>query len=112
MNEHYSLTAHETALLRKHRSFYDALARGDRQPRTQAQKHFVAVSSGRAKAETPHEIAYVKVRIEEARIKRSLRVNDDHGDKYWGEGNPRPGWFTDKGWKRMRAGYLSDCKHW
>ena len=28
----------------------------------------------------------------------------------FGEGAPRPGWFTDEGWKRMRGGYRFDSR--
>jgi hypothetical protein len=30
-------------------------------------------------------------------------------DEY-GEGVPRPGWFSDEGWRRMRSGYRFDSK--
>jgi hypothetical protein len=28
----------------------------------------------------------------------------------FGEGVPRPGWFTDEGWRRMRGGYRFDSR--
>jgi hypothetical protein len=28
----------------------------------------------------------------------------------FGEGMPRPGWFSDEGWRRMRSGYRSDSR--
>ena len=28
----------------------------------------------------------------------------------FGEGTPRPGWFSDEGWRRMRSGYRSDSR--
>ena len=35
----------------------------------------------------------------------------DWGDiDEFGEGIPRPGWFTDDGWRRMRSGYRFDSR--
>jgi len=56
------LTAEENALIGRHLPFYEALARGDRRPTSKAQERFVAVFSGRARAESAHEMAYLKYR--------------------------------------------------
>jgi uncharacterized protein YifE (UPF0438 family) len=53
-------TPQEKVLLYRYYEFYRALETGKRQPSTAAQKHFVAVCQGRAKAETLHEKAYAK----------------------------------------------------
>ena len=54
------LTRPEQDLLKQWSWFYEALASGLREPRTEAQHHFVEVSHGRAVPETDHEIAYAK----------------------------------------------------
>jgi uncharacterized protein YifE (UPF0438 family) len=53
-------TPQEKVLLYQYYEFYRALETGKRKPSTAAQKHFVAVCQGRAKAETLHEKAYAK----------------------------------------------------
>lgn len=53
-------TPQEKVLLYRYYEFYRALETGKRRPSTTAQKHFVAVCQGRAKAETLHEKAYAK----------------------------------------------------
>ena len=55
-----ALTDEEQVLLSRYLDFYDALARGDRRPETEAQEHFVQVAQGKAGAETVHELAYAK----------------------------------------------------
>jgi len=45
-------------LIDKYMHFYCELDNGHRQPTTEAQKHFVSVCRGRAKAQTEHEIVY------------------------------------------------------
>jgi hypothetical protein len=52
------LSQWDLALLARHRSFYEALARGERQPTTALQAHFVAVALGHARPATQHEIAF------------------------------------------------------
>ncbi|MCI0691372.1 DUF413 domain-containing protein [candidate division KSB1 bacterium] len=53
-------TPQEKVLLYRYYEFYRSLETGKRRPSTAAQKHFVAVCQGRAKAETLHEKAYAK----------------------------------------------------
>lgn len=55
-----ALTAEEKTLIKTHLPFYVALATEERQPTTDAQRHFLAVCEGRASAETEHEVAFVK----------------------------------------------------
>jgi hypothetical protein len=55
-----SLTDRERQLIYKYLEFYKALALGKRRPTTEAQKRFVAVTGGRARAESEHEVAYIK----------------------------------------------------
>jgi hypothetical protein len=63
-----ALTEEEQALLDRWLPFHQALARGERRPTTPAQEHFVAVFQGRARAETPHEWAYLKWRRAAAEV--------------------------------------------
>lgn len=55
-----NFTQQEKVLLYKYFEFYRALETGKRKPSTAAQRHFVAVCQGRARAETVHEKTYVK----------------------------------------------------
>ena len=96
MEEKSSLdrTVEEETLLEKHLAFYEALASGQREPNTAAQQHFVSVCQGRAKATTLHELAYVKYRM--WRMQQTGPLQADGGDiDEFGEGVPRPGWFTE-----------------
>ncbi|MBI4609406.1 MAG: DUF413 domain-containing protein [Candidatus Rokubacteria bacterium] len=100
----YELTEEETELLQKHLEFYQSLESGRRTPKTEAQKHFVAVCQGRARAETPHEMAYAKyMRLRAAERRRELSAHDDRGIPEYEEGYPRPGWFTDEDWKKLKS---------
>jgi hypothetical protein len=49
---------HRKLLRRYYCSFYRPLARGERIPTSDPQRHFVAVSQGRLPPHTPHEFAY------------------------------------------------------
>jgi uncharacterized protein YifE (UPF0438 family) len=98
--------------------FYKELDSGERKPKSQAQQHFVEVCRGQTRAETQDEFAYVKFRMNVAherenersgRLREQSLDSDSGGISEFGEGNPRPGFFTDKGWREMRRGYLSDC---
>lgn len=101
------LTDYERELIDKHLSFYRALATGKRKPTTGAQKHFVAMCEGRAKAETVHEFAYVKY----MRIQRAYEEKEySRGIPEYEEGLPRQGWCTDNDWKKMRTGNYADMK--
>lgn len=55
-----ALTDEDRSLLQRYLPFYRALETGQRLPATEAQDHFVAVCEGREKANTQHEVAYVK----------------------------------------------------
>jgi uncharacterized protein YifE (UPF0438 family) len=101
------LTSEETALIGRHLNFYRALDTGERVPSTPAQHHFVAVCRCQAKAATAHEIAYSKYRMLVANQRHVTQEDRDKMDEF-GEGVPKPGWFTDAGWKRMRGQYLSN----
>ena len=62
----------------------------------------MAVCEGRARAETPHELAYIK-------YARSLQClppcpTDDR------DPTESPTWCSDEGWRRMRAGQFADMK--
>ena len=102
------LSPEEQAVLERYYAFYRALDTGARPPTTAAQEHFVAVCRGRAKAGTTHERAYVKYRMLLAKRREQASDAGDGEIDEFGEGVPRPGWFTDEGWKRMRGRYRSN----
>ncbi|MFH1923065.1 MAG: DUF413 domain-containing protein [Planctomycetota bacterium] len=104
----FDLTPEEEALLERYYAFYRTLDTGGREPTTAAQHHFVAVCHGIAKANTIHEQAYVKYRMLLAKARAQASEAGDGEIDEFGEGVPRPGWFTDEGWKRMRGHYLSN----
>jgi hypothetical protein len=56
------LSGWDLVLLDRHRWFYEALARGERQPTTALQAHFVAVALGNARPATQHELAFQRFR--------------------------------------------------
>jgi uncharacterized protein YifE (UPF0438 family) len=103
----WQLTFDETALIKRHLDFYRVLDSGQRVPSTPAQHHFVAVCRCQAKATTAHEIAYFKYRMLVTKQRDAAQDERDGMDEF-GEGVPKPGWFTDEGWKRMRGQYLSN----
>ena len=82
-------TDEDRALLSKHKDFYTSLSTGWREPTTKAQAHFVEVCKKRVKAETPHEIAWLRQlswnlwkqkeieSVEEAKRKVSLKGKRD-----------------------------------
>jgi uncharacterized protein YifE (UPF0438 family) len=80
---------------------------GQRASSTEAQRHFVAVCRCEGKAQTAHEIGYLKHRMlvnqQRGEVLRPAEDIDEFGD-----GVPKPGWFSDDGWKRMRGRYLSN----
>lgn len=62
----YELTEEEKKILDRHHEFYRSLEAGARLPRTEAQRHFVAMCRGQVEAETFHEKIYAKhLRIRE-----------------------------------------------
>jgi uncharacterized protein YifE (UPF0438 family) len=62
----YELTEEEKKILDRHHEFYRSLEAGARLPRTEAQRHFVAMCHGQVEAETFHEKIYAKhLRIRE-----------------------------------------------
>jgi uncharacterized protein YifE (UPF0438 family) len=69
-------------------SFRD-LASGRRQPSTEAQRHFVAVSRCEAKAQRAHEIAYFKYRLLNQQSGEAPPSAQDIDE--FGEGVPQPG---------------------
>jgi uncharacterized protein YifE (UPF0438 family) len=74
------LSEEERTLLRRYLWFYRSLESGRRVPTTEAQRDFVAVCSGLAAAETPHEMAYAKyMRL---RPKQQSIVIEDFRDRY------------------------------
>lgn len=54
-----NLSNDQKKLVEKWETFYKSLKDGSRKPETEAQKHFVKVMNGYAKAETDHEKAYL-----------------------------------------------------
>ena len=54
------LTNEERGLITKYISFYEDLESGVREPRSDAQRHFLEVLRGKAPPRTDHEIAFLK----------------------------------------------------
>ena len=100
------LTADEVSLIERHLDFYRSLDSGQRAPATEAQRHFVAVCQCQAKADSIHEVAYLKYKMLAARQRLIMESGPTISE--FAEGVPMPGWFTDEGWKRMRGQYLSN----
>lgn len=59
-NSKDDLTSEDIALVSRFESFYRSLENGDREPTTEAQKHFVAVCKRGADITTPHELAWMR----------------------------------------------------
>lgn len=77
VNSSLKLTELEKNLLRKHFEFYKSLANKEREPVTEAQKHFVAMCKGQVTAETEHEVAFVKyIRIMASLLKEQEDKNN------------------------------------
>jgi|GEM_PF-2399651 len=107
-----NLTPEEQQLLDEHLSFYEDLETGQRKPKTEAQEHFVKVCMGKAKASTDHELAYVKYMRLRAKLRREQDEQRDSSSAIpeYEDGLPKPGWFTDEDWKKMRKGDYADMK--
>lgn len=103
----FDLTPEELSLIKQHLDFYRSLDIGQRAPTTAAQRHFVAVCQCEAKADSVHEVAYLKYKMFAAR-QRLEAPGEQQGIDEFAEGVPSPGWFTDEDWKRMRGQYLSN----
>lgn len=103
----WQLTQEERELISRHLDFYRSLDNGERPPETEAQRHFVVVCRCRTKAETIHETAYFKHRARELKRRSEVEAFSETINEF-GERIPRPGWFTDEDWKRMRSQYLSN----
>lgn len=85
------LTKEEQQLLGECLRFYRALDRGHRTPRTEAQKHFIAVCRG-ANPETPHERAYRKYLMQQAIERQNEQATTGQDTPEYEEGYPTPGW--------------------
>lgn len=107
-----NLTPEEQQLLNKHLSFYEELETGQRKPKTEAQSHFVKVCQGRAKASSNHELAYVKYMKLRAKSRQEQegQRESSHSIPEYEEGLPKPGWFTDEDWTKMRKRDYADMK--
>lgn len=107
MTSKYDLTPEEVGLLDEWLPFYLSLAEGSHEPTTTAQEHFVRVTRGLVPAETDHERAFMKWlrnSLHEAREKDLdaglVRESPDRDDL-----SPKPGWFTDGDWRKLRQRY-------
>jgi uncharacterized protein YifE (UPF0438 family) len=90
----------ERQLLDRHLAFYRALATGQRNPTTPAQKHFVEVALGHIGAETEHEFAYMKWMGRRA-LDRASRAEGD--ERQPDRDGPTDEWFTREDWRAMRG---------
>lgn len=102
----WQLTPEESDLISRYLDFYRLLDIGERPPKTEGQRHFVAVCQCKTKAATIHEVAYIKYRVQQQR--RADQEAPSEAIDEFGEGVPKPGWFSDNDWKRMRGQYLSN----
>ena len=113
MSDVEDLTAEENALLERHLRFYSELGSGYREPTTDAQRHFVAATQGRAVAETPHEFAYMKYRRLHARGTTAWTMPTEEP---WDsipeleEGMPTDAFFTRQDLKQLRRNEFGDMK--
>lgn len=112
VDSRYELTAEEQELLGKYSRFYRALETGARTPTTEAQKHFVAMCEGLAVAETPHERAWAKYMRHRAKqtLERFEESQNNRDIPEFEDGYPRPGWFTDEDWRKLRSRDYADMK--
>ena len=94
-NQSLVLSPNEELLIRKHIKFYDALARGTRAPKTNAQKHFIDVTMGLAAAKTEHEIAYIKFRIMRKKKQDEINQNNPSNLRDPNDG-PTSDWYTNE----------------
>jgi uncharacterized protein YifE (UPF0438 family) len=105
-------TDEERALLKKYGNFYQSLDSGKIKPTTEAQHHFFSVCRWQAAAETEHEKVWTKHKRLESyeQQKRYNKKESESGIPEYEEGTPRPGWFTDEDWEKMRAADYADMK--
>lgn len=103
----FDLTPEEMSLITLHLDFYRSLETEQRAPTTEAQRPFVAVCQCQAKADSVHEVVYLKYKMLAARQRLEVQ-SEQQGIDEFAEGAPSPGWFTDEDWKRMRRQYLSN----
>ena len=104
------LTGQEQVLLQKNYKFYRSLAMGTQKPNTDAQRHFVAVCRGNANPQTDHEKVYVK-HMRVCAVQRRQQYEDKEAGNDLPEyetGYPRPDWFTDDDWKKLRRQNFAD----
>jgi uncharacterized protein YifE (UPF0438 family) len=129
--DYFELSEDELVLLEKNLSLLKELDNGRIFPRTIEEKHFVDVCKGKAEPKTLEEIAYIKrkknlikamgensLKDKGSVISPSKHVPDNSSmDKNSitdacitenEEGYPDSRWFTDKDWKKGRAGQFKD----
>lgn len=100
----FGLTDEEQALLDRYLDFYEELASGERLPDTEAQKHFVKVTRGKAGADTPHELAYAKYMRQRALDREAQRQRVSQRR----ESEPPPEWFSREDHGKLRGRQFAD----
>lgn len=105
-----TFTEEDNTLLSKYSKFYEELDSGRRKPTTKEQEHFVMACRYQAAAETLHEKVWIKKKRQMTYEiqKRHKEKEKECGIPETEEGTPRPGWFTDEDWEKMRAADYAD----
>ena len=102
------LTDEERALLERYFGFYEDLESGARVPTTEAQKHFVEVTRGKARAETVHEMAYAKhmrLRAQDQEYRYAQREESlEHLEAH------REEWFSREDHRKLRSRQFADLR--
>ncbi len=101
MDEKFRLTTEERKLVNKNLDFYVSLSSGKRKPQTEEQRHFVRVCKCKTKANTVHELAFIKYRMKEIAMKNVEKKESEQGVRQFEPGHPDSSWFTNDDWKKL-----------
>lgn len=97
MSDDVEFTIAEQELLRQHLGGYERLASGKAPANTEARRHFISVIQGHARAETQHEIAFMKYRCWQAQQRATLP--DTGADDSLGVGQAE---YPDHVWNKLK----------
>jgi uncharacterized protein YifE (UPF0438 family) len=103
MDQLYELTAAERNLVNNNIDFYTSLSSGKRKPKTEAQRHFLLVCKGKAKANTMHELAFIKYRMELIAFQKEEKKRKEHGVREFEPDHPDGTWFTNNDWEKLHS---------
>jgi len=97
MGDDVEFTVAEQELLRQHLRGYERLASGKAPANTEARRHFIAVLQGHVRAETLHEIAFMKYRRWQAQQRATL--HNTGADEELGVGQAA---YPDHVWNKLK----------